>query len=515
VKSRLWAELLLQPLAVGIMVSCIALSVVELIHLYLADWNTTLLLAGCILGALAANYSYSLIRARIVYGEDIFKFRLVELSTFFILLKIGSYAGDSWRAIWADIRTWPSTPWNLFDAETLVAFGLACCSWYAATQTAVDVQRLGEPPDHDRDYVSPLDSLASRFFVGGVALLIFSGLTRLGIAFLLDLRHPPVPGMVLNVLIYFVLGLILLGQVRYVLQRQHWQDQGAKIAAPLHSRWVRYGMALIGLAAVIAFVLPNSYTYGLLEMAAIVLDALYNVLGLISMVLSLLCYWPLSGLAWLLGGLLDLEISEEPPPTELPFGEGTAPGASWPWFEIIKSLVFWVVLVGISFYVLRSYLQERPGLLRALAAFGPIRALRRLWLALRQSLGNWGRVVRQRLPRQWPRLPWRRLPGWVGTPFRFFRLGALSPRERVMYYYLSIVRRAGQQGFPRRASQTPYEYDVSLEPHLPQAQQDLASLTEAFVEARYSRRAVEPSWAGRVRAHWEKVRAALQSLKRN
>jgi len=89
----------------------------------------------------------------------------------------------------------------------------------------------------------------------------------------------------------------------------------------------------------------------------------------------------------------------------------------------------------------------------------------------------------------------------------------LSPRERVLYYYLSIVRRAGERGFPRRRSQTPYEYDTLLEPNLPYAQQDMASLTQAFVEARYSRREIEPDQAGQIQTYWQRVKAALQALK--
>jgi hypothetical protein len=89
----------------------------------------------------------------------------------------------------------------------------------------------------------------------------------------------------------------------------------------------------------------------------------------------------------------------------------------------------------------------------------------------------------------------------------------LSPRERVLYYYLSILRRAGQQGFPRRRDQTPYEYDATLGANLPEAQQEMALLTQAFVEARYGRQAIEPDHARRARTAWQWVKAALHALK--
>jgi hypothetical protein len=84
----------------------------------------------------------------------------------------------------------------------------------------------------------------------------------------------------------------------------------------------------------------------------------------------------------------------------------------------------------------------------------------------------------------------------------------------VRYYYLSILRRAGQQGHPRRRHQTPQEYYSTLEPNLPRSQEEMAALTTAFVEAQYSQHQVEPERERRVRADWERVKAALRALKR-
>jgi len=121
-------------------------------------------------------------------------------------------------------------------------------------------------------------------------------------------------------------------------------------------------------------------------------------------------------------------------------------------------------------------------------------------------------LAREHFPRELPlRVPQR---GSLGMPWRFFRLGAVSPRERILYYYLSIVRRAGQRGFPRQRAQTPYEYGAVLAPNLPQAQQEMAVLTQAFVEARYSRQVIARDQARCVRADWERVKAAVRGLKR-
>ena len=93
-----------------------------------------------------------------------------------------------------------------------------------------------------------------------------------------------------------------------------------------------------------------------------------------------------------------------------------------------------------------------------------------------------------------------------------FWLSVRSHRERVIYYYLSALRRARNLGLGRRSAQTPYEYGTVLKPNLPEAQQEMDLLTDAFVEARYSGHGVAADEANRVRGFWERVRTAMRTL---
>jgi len=506
---------LFRPLVIGVMVGCVALSVVELIRLLVPAWNATYLIGACVLAAVEANFSYRLLRARPqraldLLGLDAFRFRLVEVAGFVALLKIGSYAGHTWADVLADIQTWPLNPLNMVTDELIAACLLVALSWLSATQTVGDLERLNDPPEfQDRYYVPPMESLAGRFFFGGIALLVVSGLTRVGIAAVLNLTRPSVPGLVLNVLVYFLLGLVMLGQVHFITLHKQWQAQGIKVADDLAGRWARYSLIFIGLAAFLAFLLPTGYTVGFLEAVGGTLAIVIRFAQFVAGLLLLLVTLPLMLLLWLLGAnnmpaaqrpLLPLELAQP----------GMA-GAGANWGEVLQSLVFWLVALGMIVYVLRSFLHERPELLAALSALGPLHTLRRWWAALRRRWGRWAEAIGERLAgRLSLSLPRRMGPE---KPFSSFRLGALSPRERVLYYYLSIVRRAGERGFPRRRDQTPYEYDTLLESNLPQAQQDMASLTQAFVEARYSRHVIEPDHAGRAQTHWQRVKAALQALR--
>ncbi|MDY6874578.1 MAG: DUF4129 domain-containing protein [Chloroflexota bacterium] len=503
-----WLENLFRPLMTGVMVGCIAFSLVELVHLFFPSWNGTVLILGCILAALEANYSYRLTRTRSLRGADVLKFRVIELAMFFILLKIGGYIGDRWADVLTEAQTWPQAPLAIFDPETMVTFILALISWVVSTQTVRDLERIGEPPEPHRRYVPPMESLSSRFFWGGAALLIVAGVTRIGIAALLDMSHPSVPGLVLNVLVYFLLGLVMLGQVQFTQLHKQWQAQGIEISKRLAGRWVFYSLAFIGLAALLAFLLPTGYTIGFLEVVG-------GALELMSLVFWLIIIIPLNWLLWLLSRLLGNQGPPSPsPPIDFtpPEFSQQKPGGGPGWFDILRSLLFWAVALGMVFYVVRSYLRDRPELLETLSSLGPIRALRRFLSAIWRRLVGLAKTVGEHVPRQLSRRRARQKRS--REPLRFFRLGALSPRERILYYYLSILRRAGKRGFPRQCAQTPHEYDTTLRPHLPEAQQEMNRLTQTFVEARYSRRSFDREQEQRVRAEWQRVKAALRALKR-
>ena len=76
--------------------------------------------------------------------------------------------------------------------------------------------------------------------------------------------------------------------------------------------------------------------------------------------------------------------------------------------------------------------------------------------------------------------------------------------------YLALVTRAAQAGHPRAAHQTPFEYAIRLEPYLAEEGDALKKLTDAFVEARYSRRAFESEEVNLLRRIWQRLQSAFE-----
>lgn len=507
-----WIETLLRPTAVAVMTGCLALSFVDMVHLFFPGWNGTVLVLGCVLAVLEANYSYRLLRSKGPGFNRMIPYRIAETALFFILLRIGTLATRSSAGLPLDVQSWLRQPWSLFlDLETGNIFLLVLASWLAATQTAQDMDRIGERPPVDHYYVPPIRRLTNRFFWGGAILLVTTGIARIGITSLLDLSRAPVRGLVLNVLVYFVLGLVMLGQTHYTRLHRRWQGQDLRQSPGLAGRWARLSLAFIGLVSLAAFLLPTSYTMGLLELVSTLFQGLFYILSLIWIFLVnffLLLLTPLTKLM----GRDPPESPRDLPPFEPSPAETGSAGGNMAWLAILRSLIFWAVALGTVIYVLRTFLRDRPELLETLASLRPIRALRSFLSALWRSLLGLVQEVRAHLPRRLlPRRRGRRTAARRRS--LYFRRGARTPRERVLQDYLNLLDQAAGEGFPRQRAQTPHEYDAALGPCLPEAQPDMSALTQSFVEARYSRHAVEQEQADRAHSWWQRVREALRALR--
>ena len=512
------------PLVIGLMVGCIAWSFVSLTRVIFPAWNGAYLILGCMLSAVEAGYSHQLLRARRRFFGELVRFRAIELAVLFIVIKAGSYVGEGWSAFVADIRVWPHDPLTIFDLETMMAYLLAVLAWLAASWTAGDLDRLGEPPLRSRSYVSPLDSLTSRFFWGGGLMLVISGMALVGDAISANPSRPVdavlrlVPGssasgLAFTTLVYFCLGLVMLGQARVALYRLGWQEQGIPVDRALPGRWTRISLVFVALAASLAFLLPTNYQViaWLLQVAGSAMTWLMAVIAYLGGVIMFVVI----ALLGLLTSLLPQGGDSEPQPAAPP--EFAPPAAAQPlagatpdWVLMMRSVLFWGLILAALIYVVRAYLRDHPELLSWVGQVRPLRGVRRLWQSVWGWLVRWRRGVRLRLPRRSIRLPAAiKLPE---SPLRFLRLGALSSRERVLYYYWSILRRAQRLGLSRRPPETPYEYRVSLSPHIPQAERELGRLTDAFLEARYSGHRLESGEDRRVRADWQSVKTALRTL---
>jgi len=495
--------------ALTLMALCLALPLMDLITSLAPSLNRTLLLGVTGLAALEAHYSFHLIRTKFISGPDAWRFRLVEFGFYFVAVKIAQFGLEGLPPEAAnllqlgDVRAVLTV---LFNLEAILALVIAVGAAWAITDVLGDLERVGEPPERNKQYVSPLDSLTGRFFMGGAWLLALSGLARIGLADVFNLERPPVTGLVANVLVYFLLGFLLLGQVRLQLLTARWDEQGVRVPAELPSRWVRYSLTFVGLAALLAFALPTGYTAGALGFIGNALILVIAIMWTLVSILASLCLLPLGLLISLLtgGNPPDSPVPIIPPP---PPTESLLPQALPPWAEVARTVVVWVLVVAMVLYVVVQFLRDRPELTRALRELALGRRLRQLWAAFRHRASGLAAAARASSLAAWLRERWRsRAPL---APLRYFRLGGAPPGEQVMFYYFSLLRRARERGFGRRPPQTPREYEPVLESRLDEAAPAVKQLTEVFEETRYSGHPVGPEAAEQAREAWRRIRAVL------
>jgi hypothetical protein len=509
IMQRTWVQTIFQPLVVATMMACLAISVVQLLQLVVPTWSGVYLTLIVFVAALEAMAARRLVRRYRLGGGDLLRFRAGEWALILIALKLGSYTNRGIDALLADIALWREDITYVFTPEYVIAIILTLITWAMAGDIENDLTELATPDAGVPINRAAIQSgLIARFFWGGFILLVVAGITRIGVMALLKMTHPPVPGIIVNALLYFLLGLVLLSQARLTALQTRWQAQDIPTPADIGSRWSRASLGFILMVAAIALLLPTSYSYGLLESLGLflgfILQFIQSVVGLILFLLSL----PFLLLLSLLG------VEAVPMPAAapaLPPPGVTQPGAGGPsLWDLLRSLIFWGLIIGIVIYVLRSYFGYREDLLQGLRMvpwLGRLWAfLLDLWRQLRGAAAEAIEPLRRRLADTFA----ARTGAGADRLLRWRRLSSMSPRERVQYYYLSIVHRGEQAGHARRPSQTPREYSASLRQHRPDTEPDLTELTDAFVEARYSRQETTETTAERVRRYWLRIKQTLK-----
>lgn len=494
------------------MVGCVLTPIIDILRTFLSTWHTTSIFLICALAALEGSYAHYLIRTRELRGWDNLRFRMIEIGMIVIVMKLISLLIHPPTNILALIVSWTNNPFAIFDPQTIIGLCIALIAWHTTTtaEDIADLSRFVFPNEMSGSYISPLQRLNERYFLSGGILLAATGVNYTPLAELINLSRPPVSGVILNVLIYFVLGLVLLGQARYTALSADWKMREIKVSGDIENRWLRYSLVLVFMAGAAVIFLPTRYTLSLLDLINTLIIVMFGIVFILSQIIAALIAIPLTLLTMLIPKLPPIPFVLPLPPVRPP----TLPAApASDWTEFLRSLIFWAMLIGVALYIVVNYLRERPELLEMLQSSKVMRWMRGWWATMRK----WWGVIRERVGARVAELLRERWLGdaakRLGDVFNFFSLRPRSPRDQIAYFYLSILHRASQQGFARGETETPYEYEPTLESNLPEAQGDAADLTQTFVEARYSAHVIGENDLKRAKEIWERVREAMRIKK--
>jgi hypothetical protein len=506
----------------AVMLAALTAVVAGAIRRFVPTWQPGYLVAACLLVALEIGIVHNVARAERMWTAEMLRYLVPELTVLLVLMRVAATLSLGATTLAADARIWLYDPLSIFDTLFLfyIIAGLLVGSLAHAGMR--DLTELSPQPfegpgpqgeDSRRyamiaaaDRAQALRRINGRFVTGGVLLLCALGLEAVNIEQIAGPSRPISSFSAGGAVFYLISGCLMYSHSRLALLQARWKLEDVAVAANVAGRWRRMSLLLIGGVVGVALLLPRAYGLGLL-------DTLRGLLGLVGYGLALLGYvvlWFFSLLALIPALLLSLLSRDQGTEARAipPFVPPDTPPPVVHEPRLLPALVFWACMLFLAGYAFWIVVQRHPGLLQALTRRGPLAWLLRRVGLLWDDSRAWASLVAARTLTALRRpvaLPRRRIPA--------LRLRRLAPRELVLYFYRSTMRRAAQHGLGRGGGQTPYEYRATLAQHLPDVEQEIDELTESFFGAQYSPRPIDPDHARRARRPWERVRRRLQSLR--
>lgn len=529
--SRIYADRApLRPLLLAALATALASGLIVFISLLAPDphwrWLTPVAVAAALEGIYTTQWLDHPDRRYLGRGS----YRAAELLVIAIFLRLLTWllsGGLPGAATW---RSYLLSPLSILDGFFIGYLLVAVLAWeraitwsslfhklrlneaevaYYSLPTRQQIERHADRPiDHSRPMI--FAGFVKSWLSGGAWLALATALTSVdvvGVARdgLTDLTRLGLhPHMFIALLVYFLLGLWLVSQARLLMMRTRWTADGVAMTDDMGHTWSRSTLVLIALVALAAAFLPIGRTFALAAFLQLLVDAGLLIMQLVFLLLAALTILLLGLIGAGAAELVEPELTVTPGPT--PLATPTAPLGETP--ALILGGLFWLLVAAVTVLALAFFLRDRGvridwPLLRGWVGrlAGWLRAFWRRGAARAAALGS-ALGARRQDESEAGAAPRR---GW-----RFLRVNALPPREQVRYFYLSTVRRAGEQGVARAPGETPSEYEADLKSGWPEAGVEIEKLTEAFLEARYSHQTIEAGAVSPLREVWRRVRRALR-----
>ena len=508
---------------VAVMMACLGASALALGQRLLPGWNGGFLPWFCFIVSLEAIFSQRRLSHATDLDTPVAVYRLVELVVVMVGLKAAIYLWQGWGQLRADLPLWQEDFFGSFlDMQYLLSLLVVALVWILSTNFADDLAGMeGDEMILQAESLEAITSnrgtvqqrLANRVFAVGVGMVFIVSLVRLDMSAMLG-GLPPARSGVLHVVVYFVSGLALLSLAQLSIRRAAWAWQRLPVSQGMVRRWVLHSLLFLGLLLLLAFLLPSSYTIGLLP----VLSYVFGFILMLAYTLALLIILPVFYFfAWvmsLFGGRPGAPPALPDVQRFIPQAPLAEPGSALPWLTVLRAVVFWALVIGVVAYAFYIYFHQNRDLVQTLRRLPGMAWLVKAWHWLAERVRAGASSVPQAVQAGLRRLGGLRRSRLPGPGFQFVNLRRLTPRQRILFYYLALVRRGGESGLSRQPWQTPYEYAHRLEPELPEEQGALQAMTEAFVEARYSQHPVETVQVSAVQRAWERLRMALRGRKK-
>jgi Domain of unknown function (DUF4129) len=523
-----WVRTLFRPLLISLLSASVVAGPLAGLRA-LTPWRLGYVLPLALFVAIEGVYS-TLQRGRPQWRDRRgLRLRLAELVTILLVLRFAIWTFSTGLPGSDQFALWLVRPAAILDTQFRTVGVLLILAWGLAIGTTADFLELAIQPDEFAAYEthswdesrshqrasrakSRLETVAQfawRWGWGGALLVACAAFSRTsfglggpnGLQFAITGANLP-PDIVVALLCYFISGLILLSEGRLAVLRGRWYNQGISVMPGVLKRWHLSSVLIILLVALVAALLPLGRTGPL----ATALEYVFGLIVRVGQVVLAFVFFLFTALLWPLRFLFP--ASDQQPPAQAPprFEMPPPQQAASHLPAWLGGAIYWTLILAVLAYLLLSYLNAH-GLLAGLNRGHWLR-LRFWWSARWARLSASARKVTEGLRK---RLRVRR-PSPLAPGGPSIHVGGLPPAAKIRYFYLSTLQRAAQRGLARPPHKTPLEFGQDLTGQWPDAEVDFKELTEAFLAARYDRRAIPADRARAVQRVWQR---ALRSLRKN
>ncbi len=317
----------------------------------------------------------------------------------------------------------------------------------------------------------------------------------------------PTRSFVVALLVYFSLAFIFLALNHYAIQKARWYFNDIQVSPELSKRWLLYTVIFIAIAILLTVFLPTDFAFGFLPVAQTLFTVLVYIFGLIQFLVLL----PISFVLSLLGSLLGTPQNENIPQPQLPefTPETIQTTGSLPWWDLVKSILFWLIFVGVIFLAVRTFINNHQGLKAFFEKLKVKSWLSDFWQWIKQGLIKVSEAANETVQKGVQQIRSYFTNRDMKLPNLSALIRHLPPRQALILTYLDWVNWNAKHGLQRKKSQTPYEYADAIHQRWPEIEADLTPFTNDFIAARYTRQEIDKEQLEAARSLLSKMKAAI------
>lgn len=503
-------------LLVSGMLSCLAFVTGHFIGIFFPEWTVSGL-PVLIFFITLASLIFLYVRTRIhPHGSNPFASTAAEWVLTLLIGKIFLMLQPGAGSFWQELLSWQNGfLLEFFDVQYLLLAFFLFVIWGLTRIISSPLFQLEEDQalmEQEKLGVTFNDRQEARRSLMG--LVFFIGFIMVGMVVIIKGNFQSIPvteiptrAFVIALLTYFSLGFIFLSLNYYAILKARWYFNDIQVNTDIAKRWLLFTMIFILVVNLLTIFLPTDFAFGFLPVAQTLFKAIVYIFG----ILQFLIMVPITFFLSLFGSLLGNQESEQISQPEMPefAPEITQPTTALPWWDMIRSILFWLIFVGVVILAIRYYINNHPGLKDFFTRLRIKAWLAELWKWLKRGLRKVGEAAQETVRKAVQQARNYFSDREVKLPSLKDIIRHLPPRQALILTYLDWVHWNDKYGLKRRKSQTPIEYAEAIHQRWPELDAYLIAFTDDFIAARYTHAAINKEQLEEAQSLLAKMKAVI------